>query len=1071
MREIATGHCGGRIRLMAVTALGVVLTVFLIVGVPVAGALSCGPSSSSPTVGFGGIRAEAATQTSLGPFLVEVEPNGSETDWEMEWSESKDGPWTLVPGGSGTISGSAGQTLLKTSELKGLLPETSYFVRLRMQNGCLPDFEEAKEFETVSAIPIAEPVSVSKVTGASAHVADQILTKTHETHWRFEYSTSQATLEAGNGTVGPQGVILASDASEDFSSISGELTGLSPSEPAKPTLYYVRVVVENEPQPGEKKTGISPIVSFETGGKPQAGTFAVHGFHGDQVRLVGSVVPHGNATEYYFEYVTQEAFEASEWDNALHSAVGITEPGEFRAGFGFPTIIVGEDATGIEGGKTYDYRLVAVNQDGISDGNMHTFAAPTVIRSSGTSCPNAGLRLGLSARLPDCRAYEQVTPPEKGGTMDIDSYGNVPYEVLVGADGNHVFLHAPGTQWGTSPDAKISSYVFSRTESSWGMTSITSQPGAGGNSYTPDIFNPDLTEVDLEVGWATTPSNSSSSVELERGRTGGPYNVVASVPRGDVITAGEWIAMTPDGSKSIIRSGDRDLAGGPTGTHEGEDLYEVTNGEISQLNVLTGGEAIGTCGATLVRGFEGFQQEGEIASGNGNHVRSSPHSMSVDGKSVFFEAVPGKDCSASTHLYMRLNGAETIDVGKYQFLAATADGTQVLLDQPLAEGQSELLLYEAGSQTIVPLFKLGIAVEASDLVVSDDMSTFYLRAPERLVSEAPPLSEGSQDLGESAENFYRYDVHNRELKFLFQAGTAGQEGGGYLTSPDGRFLYFVSQGIGGVPGGGKQLNGGVLKLSNQVYRYDANENLVACISCTSSSNPEPKLGAYFLYGKDVRGDGVPEMNVASENGGIVFFDTTAQLVPQDVDGEIAPNATLGSEYVEFDRSPSSDTYEWRNDGVDGCETVEGCLSLVSSGTGGYRNELLGTTRSGNDVFFATHDSLVGQDKDTAGDIYDARVDGGYPPPPPPPVECENSACSTPTSLPNDVTPASFAFSGAESVVPRTKQPAGTKAKSVPKRKPLKCRKGKRRRAGKCVKIGKSKSRARKSASHTHGRGR
>ena len=42
------------------------------------------------------------------------------------------------------------------------------------------------------------------------------------------------------------------------------------------------------------------------------------------------------------------------------------------------------------------------------------------------------------------------------------------------------------------------------------------------------------------------------------------------------------------------------------------------------------------------------------------------------------------------------------------------------------------------------------------------------------------------------------------------------------------------------------------------------------------------------------------------------------------------------------RSPSSDTYEWRKNGVDGCARIEGCVSLITGGTGGYRNELLGT---------------------------------------------------------------------------------------------------------------------------------
>ena len=73
--------------------------------------------------------------------------------------------------------------------------------------------------------------------------------------------------------------------------------------------------------------------------------------------------------------------------------------------------------------------------------------------------------------------------------------------------------------------------------------------------------------------------------------------------------------------------------------------------------------------------------------------------------------------------------------------------------------------------------------------------------------------------------------------------------------------------------------------------------------------------------------------------------------------------------------------------------------------------LLGTDQSGENVFIVTEAQLVAQDKDNQMDVYDVRVDGGYPAPDPLPLQCEGDACHNPTNPPNDPTPSSSVYEG------------------------------------------------------------
>jgi hypothetical protein len=892
--------------------------------------------------------------TTFASFKTEVEADGAETEYHLEYATAEGGPFAPVPGGSGTITPGEEFTTPE-GHLEGLTPETTYYIRVEATNKkgtlvktkldcqfvCSPG-EEKGEFKTKSVHPSARTEPPLNLTETSAHLVASVYAGTYETQWRFEYATS----EGGPWTLVPggTGTILTLEAGEEDHKVEADLAGLDPS-----TTYYIRLFAENI-----NGTATSRVESFETVSPPRpptAETIPYHVIHGEVMRVLGSVNPNRSSAYSYFEYVSQEQFEAVGTEGGFTNA----EKTPALPGNG----LVGIDLPGLQAGKTYHFRLVATNEKGTGYGADQTLTVPVKpdLSAEGETagCPNQQYRVGLSAHLQDCRAYEQVTPVDKEGSLEVYGYGaNAATSAvgsLVGEDGDHVLVVASHTNWGSGQGP----YAFSRTPAGWGMAAVTAQPEAGISNYDQALSSPDLTGIGLEAQWFTSGGNSSPDIEFKAGPPGGPYTTVASVPRSEVGSDGGWVAASNDFSKLILKLTDHTLLGNSTGTTSGSDLYEYSGGQLRQVNVQTNGEKISTCGATMVRGADEIKLQRAIV----NFGYSTPHAISADGSRVFFT----DNC---THdLYMRVSGTETVDIGAYTFLAVDAQGAKLLLEN----GAGEHFLYE-----------------------TEDGSLKQLASP--------------GELG-SAE----------ELLGLAQ-----------------RYSYFESSEYGGfVAAGG----------SVQLWRVDNAEKAVECVSCASPFDPEPKERVNYnvLGGSKIQWaprNGTPAEGFESANGDYAFFETSSALVPQDQNGEVEADVNVGA--------PSNDVYEWRRAGVDGCAHIQGCVSLISPGTDGVLVALIGTTPSGHDVFFTTHSQLVPGDKDSSGDVYDARIGGGFPTPAPP-VECEGDACSTPASAPNDATPSSFTFTGAGNAM----APSTTSVKTKVRKKAPRCTKGKALSHGKCVK--------------------
>ena len=157
---------------------------------------------------------------------------------------------------------------------------------------------------------------------------------------------------------------------------------------------------------------------------------------------------------------------------------------------------------------------------------------------------------------------------------------------------------------------------------------------------------------------------------------------------------------------------------------------------------------IGTCGASIARDNH---EAGPLGT-------AALHAVSADGSRVFFEAVPvGREkiekCNsrASKHLYVRVNGVETLDLGAYRFAAANADGSEVLLEKPGGENPG-LYLYQG--KTVKPLASTG-SIAGTTFIVSDDLKAIY-------------FTSGAA----SETDIYRYDVVSETLGLVVQSDDA-----------------------------------------------------------------------------------------------------------------------------------------------------------------------------------------------------------------------------------------------------------------------------------------------------------
>lgn len=653
-------------------------------------------------------------------------------------------------------------------------------------------------------------------------------------------------------------------------------------------------------------------------------------------------------------------------------------------------------------------------------------AAPAV--PAAQPCLNEARRAEdpYSTALPDCRAYEQVSPVQKYGT---DANGSSE-SVRVAPSGEAVTFVSLAAFPGSEGEAGLySAYVAMRGAQGWSarnMQSFSSPASAG-------LFPLGVSE-DLEQLLAYSLNEPPLSPEGAEGVPGvylrdtttGAYRLLVSGAR--LTEEFYLVAAADDDSRILFESPNRLLEQAPPEEEGRFNLYEWHEGSLSLVDVLPKDEGGEVPKRGAWAGPYGVPETRLGGSAGGLLVKGA---VSEDGARVFFtDAKTG-------YLYVREPQADppvTIKVSEGKepavWRAATADGSQVFYTEGGALYRCDVDSETREALTGMSAHVLGV------MGIGDDGAYVYFAA-EGVLAQGATAGVGNLYLYHEgkvsfiAEESDRKIAEETETERLTTEAvwTAGDDKGvsGAAAGPadsqrsasvsaDGETLVFTSP---------ASLTGYENAGHVEVYLYSASSNRLTCVSCNPRHQPASDdafvyLPAYESVAEPPNLSPAGEPRFLSEDGSRVFFETPEALLAQDENGQV-------------------NVYEWEREGVGGCPVgrSEGCLYSISTGTSGEPSLFAGASASGDDVFFFTRQQLVGQDDDYLVDLYDARVDGGLAAQNPSAAlaACQGEACRpAQTSAPGLGAPVSQVFSGPGNLEPPVgeSKPAGKlKAKARP----------------------------------------
>jgi hypothetical protein len=926
----------------------------------------------------------------------------------------------------------------------------------------------------VSGPPVVEPDSVSAVGGQRGHatVKATLNAEGTPTTYHVEY-VSEVDFQASgyaDASSTPE-VSLGSKFAQ--MPVSVELSELEPGG-----VYHYRIVISSakgsESSSDQTVEAVPPALidgPWVTGVASTSATFAAE------------VDPLGVSTDYRIEYGTTTAY-----GRVLSGSVG---EGEAYVSVAF-------HRQDLLAGTVYHYRLVVHNEVGVYAGPDLTFM---------TQAPG-----GQALSLPDGRAWELVSPPDKNGALigPLNQQLNEDAILQSAADGSGITYPA------SEPvgDGAVGHVILAQILSKRGAAGWSSQDVSPRDALPPEgrsadglgfieywhVFSSDLSVGLLEPSLASLPPESPEATERTlylRKSTDGSFlplerqaNVTPGVKFGD--SKMQFYTGTPDLSHVIFGTSvalTPEAVAPPPSDEGNQNLYEWSASGLQLVNVMPA--TLQTPNGTSEPGahlgsYLAYNMVTRAISNNGRWV-------------VWGYQYPGSGSTptgSKVQLYVRdMVARQTFQFGgkNPRFETMSTDGSKVFFVETEEGRAGDLYVFDTATGTETDLTAgHGVAehsakVQDAVLGSSEDGSYIYFVATGVLASGAVSGADNVYVLHEAGGQWtttYIATLSPDDSKSwrgnLFDPQASEFAGEVRLplvssrVSPSGRYLAFMSD---------RSLTGydNLDALSGQpdeeVYLYDAQSNRLVCASCDPTgarpngvfdnrASTDPLFvdmitawshnegnGDHWLGGSIPGWEGVHTLPSYQPryllDDGRLFFDSPGALVPQDTNG-------------------LEDVYEYEPAGAGSCTSVNstfsvrsgGCVSLISSGQSAGESLFVDASESGDDVFFDTNSRLSGEDRDSSYDIYDAHVCSVGAPcrseaVSPPPCTSGDSCKAAPSPQPAIFGPApSATFAGIGNVIEEAKASVKKgKAKTKTKRKAgsKKHAKHKKRKAGKARK--------------------